>query len=147
MMLIAFYFVKSKDRTAAFRQLLQCSSERDAIDHTGKFRIILPEVPMKGRRFGVHRLVERNCRRRFPAPQFHQNGVDRYAIKPGRKCSVAAERSDRPENLQESFLGEVLGLSDVFGHEEADRVDAILVLLKQRGKGLLIACLSALDKI
>ncbi len=92
----------------------------------------------------MHRLIKRNRWRRFAPAKLHQHRIDRDTIQPRRKCSISAERTDRAEHLQESLLSQIFCFSDIFRHEQAHRINAILVLLKQCGKGLLVARLRAL---
>src|SRR5207302_642255 len=79
---------------------------------------------------GIDWLIQGNGWRRLAPAKLHQNGVHRHAIKPRREGGVPTKRTDRAEYLQKSLLGQVLGFSDIFCHEQADGIDAVLVLLK-----------------
>src|ERR1700689_4350321 len=103
--------------------------------------VIAPHV-----RIRRHRLVKRNRWRRFSAAKFHQHRVYRNSIQPGGERRVPAKTADRPKNLQERFLSQILRFGHILRHQQAHRVDALLMHLEQSSKGLLVACLRALNK-
>src|ERR1035438_5682404 len=130
MMLISLDLVQCEDSPAAFRKLLQRTTQRDAVDHSGQLRIALAKIAVQRRRLRIDRLVQRNGWGGLPPAKLHQHGVYGNPIEPGRKRGISAKRTDGSEHLQESLLRQVLCLSHILGHEQANRVDAVLVLLK-----------------
>ena len=71
----------------------------------------------------------------------HQDDVHREPMQPGRKRRLATKRSNLSKQLQERFLGQILGLGRIRSHPQAQRINAPLVLvvkgLERRGVSLL----------
>src|SRR5579871_6243579 len=67
-------------------------------------------------------------------------------IQPGGERRVSAEGADTAKDLQESFLGKIFGFGDILGHQQANRVNTLPVSLEERGEGLLVSALGALNQ-
>src|SRR5260370_1301438 len=144
-MLIAFDLMQGEDRSAAFWKFLGRSGQGNVIDRAGEGRIVSSEVAPQ-RRLWRQRLVNRERRSRFSAAKLHQHGVYGNTVQPGGERRIASEAANGAKDLQECLLGQVFCLGDVFGHNQAHRIHALLMHLKESSKSLLIAVLRALDK-
>jgi len=80
MVLISFHLMQGKNRSAAFRKLLEGAAQGNAIDDSGEVGVALAEIAMQRRRLRIDGLIRRNRGRRFSPAKLHQHGTDGNAI-------------------------------------------------------------------
>ena len=76
----------------------------------------------------------------------HKDEINGEAMQPGGEGRLAAKAADLAEQVQEGFLGHVLGFGDIAQHAQAKGVHAALVKRVKLGKRFGITCLRALDR-
>ena len=68
-------------------------------------------------------------------------------MQPGRKCRLAAKRSNLAVELQKRFLRQIFGFSRVRRHAKAERIHPPLMLIVESLERLSVPVLSFLDKV
>ena len=126
-MFVSLNIVQGEDRTVAGRQLTNGLVKRNAIHYRhciGVFRAF----DYLYRRFTI---VRRLLHLHAALAKVHQDLVDGQPVQPGRKRRLTTKASYFSKELNEDFLSEVLGLRNVAGHSQAERVNpAIMPLVK-----------------
>jgi hypothetical protein len=80
----------------------------------------------------------------LPFAQAHQNNIHGQPMKPAEEGGFSAESVNLTENLQEGLLGQVLGISLIFCHAQAQTIDPSIVSAIDSLEGCSVAllCLS-----
>jgi hypothetical protein len=140
---VALNVVEDEDRLVAGRQPVDGAFEMDAVNQSGQGQIESAEFLVRAAVLGVGLgdFLERDDRERALA-EAHENHVDRQAVQPGGERRISAKRVDLAEDLQESFLREVLGFGVVADHAQAKGENARAV---QTIEALKAGCVSALS--
>ncbi len=141
-MLEAFDFVQQENSSVPGGQFPDRPDQSDAIDRAGKPVVPTPIFTANQSGIPVIRLIQRNLVHGFLA-EMHQNRIDRDAMEPGGECRVTSKRDQLAEHLQKRILSKILGFRDVVGHAQADGINPRLVRVKNGGKRIGIALLSA----
>jgi hypothetical protein len=68
-------------------------------------------------------------------------------MQPGRKCRLAAKRSNLTIELQKRFLRQIFGFGSVRRHAQAERIDAPFMLIVESLERLSIPLPGLLDKL
>jgi hypothetical protein len=124
---VSLNIVQGEDRTVAGRQLTNGLVKRNAI-HYRHCIGVFSAFDYLDRRFTI---VRRLLHLHAALAKVHQDLVDGQPVQPGRKRRLTTKASYFSKELNEDFLSEVLGLRDVAGHSQAERVNpAIMPLVK-----------------
>src|SRR5437868_12034735 len=122
-MLVTLHIVEYKYAAIARGQPVNSILQLQAVDGTGQNSILGSEVFLLRLLLGFVGLVERDQLQSLFA-EAHQDNIDGHPVQPGREGGFPAEGADLTEQLQESFLSQILGLSRIGRHTQTQGVNA-----------------------
>src|SRR5581483_10398599 len=143
---VAFNVVQHKNDAVARRQALDGAFQVHAVNRTRQNVIPCPDVLLGPVFLGLHALFQGDFRQALFA-QVHQHYVDREPVQPRGKGGLSPECRDLAIQLQESFLGEVLGFGGVAGHPQAEGINPALVEAVKSLKGLCVTALGPVNRL